>query len=257
MRCFDSTEPSPTNVLWVGDHQHADTASAFEYCLRVASQVSLRRDVDDLLARPVSDISHAIYAATTGLVNLEIRLDQLSHLLGDAKLLMLRGNLCSPNRNLTSIRRVASHQWAQVIPAWLMKERESIRDTPVSSIAVLSSELGHAEPVLELAASHHVAAVWFRDLGSLSCRCFDAVWWDDSVAGPVSSRDWQTRIESWRDATCHLWVVGAPSPQQVLEAKRGGIGKVISKPYQLDYVTDCLGLAYNQRRKNHALVAAA
>ena len=219
-------------LMWVGDTTAAEFCSAVQYCLVNVSQLAFRRDQREALDRPASDV-HWIVLAQSNRDWFD------SQPLGDqypeAKVITLLGPLCQGFGFSRSGDGCDWQRWHEVLPEWLgVEPRAQIR---CRTVAVVASTLTAAEPLLELAESAGATAVWCRHPSRQSVRNFDAVWWDDTAADPVSEREWRDRLEAFDGPgrqVQHAWIANSPCLNEVRDAQAAGIESVVSKPHRID-----------------------
>jgi len=216
-------------LMWVGDTSVAEFQGAVEYCLTHISQLAFRRDESEAIARPASDVCWIIYAKSN---RGRVDFGRLSDRYPQAKSITLLGPLCQGVRSSVAIESHDWQHWNEVLPCWFGLERPS--PPRCQSVAVVASTLSSAEPLLELAESAGATAVWCRHPSGQSVRNFDAVWWDDSIADPVSRQAWQQRIDSFARfdrRVQHAWITHSTRMEDHREATTGGIDLLANKPH--------------------------
>lgn len=236
-------------LLWIGDHTSAEFREAFEYCQRTAAQIAIRADLAEALRRPASDVKCMVVAQSTREILPTDALTALDELYPRISRLNLLGSLCEGfcrrGDPFFSNQRYYWHCWNQVLPEKLQDcgapdERDSQRGR---SVAVIAAHFNAAEPLLELADSAQVTSVWSRQPDRFAIRNIDEVWWDDSVARPVSSSVWKQRISgicSKMRTPRHTWITATPRIDQQRQARLGGVGVIVSKPYRIDCLLEML-----------------
>jgi hypothetical protein len=240
-------------LIWVGPTTPAEFRGAVRYCLVHVAQLAFRRDVAEAVARPASDVRWILFVQSNrGGGNREPLLDRYP----DAKVLTLRGPLCQGIRDTCHDildRHTATvcdwQGWDQVLPAWL-----GITTTQVKccrTVAVVAATLAMAEPLMDLAAACGAMAVWCRDPVGNQVRNVDAVWWDDSVAHPTSTPQWQARIHQFREGVRpiqHAWISSAPTISQAQQARAAGVDWLVCKPHRIDALAAMLNQNALSRR---------
>ncbi len=232
-------------LMWVGDAAGPEFKEAYEYCVSNVSQLALRRNLDDALCRPASNVRCILFAQSLRRQMNHRLVDVLLDSYPQASVLSMLGSLCeglatAALPNMARADQVFWHGWNQVLPKWLRlcgAVETAVRNEPFRSVAVVASTMATGEPLLDLAESAGVTAVWCQTTNPFHVRNVDVVWWDDSVAGPASAPTWRTRISSFETdhrSPRHAWIANAPRYHQCDEAKQGGIDVVISKPHRIE-----------------------
>lgn len=238
-------------LMWIGESTSPEFHDAYQHCLAHAAQLALRRNFDDALCRPAAAVRSILVAQSTRQQPDRRCLDLLCEKYPQASFFHLQGTLCEGMRAIAEptfgINQHYWHRWNQVLPQWLdscgVSNALSHQITPVGcrSVAVLTSTFSAGEALLDLAESAGATAVWVRRPETHRIRNVDTVWWDDSVAGPTSRREWQERIAAFSgQPTQHAWIVNSPRLNEHREATRGGIDMVVSKPHRIDCLVQML-----------------
>jgi hypothetical protein len=175
-------------------------------------------------------------------------IDALAKNYPHAKSLQLRGPLCEGDRHdhAWNGQRCRWHEWQHVLPEWLGHPASAAAGRhggQATSVAVIAASMSTAEPLMDLIVSEGAAAVWCPCPDAIRVRGVDAVWWDDSVAGPTSQSQWRHRLATCKAATdrCrHLWLVNGPRREACVDALGGGVSLVLGKPFRIDCLVHVL-----------------
>ncbi len=219
-------------LMWVGDTTAEEFRGAVQYCLVNVAQLAFRRDVGEAIARPASDVHWILFAQSN---RSDIDRQRLLNQYHKAKAIAIHGPLCHGIRQGNSGDSCEWHQWQQVLPAWFgITEIASKR---CRTVAVIAATLASAEPLMELAESSGATPVWCRHPSRHQVRNVDAVWWDDSVATPVSMDGWKSRISAFSrpdKPVQHAWIANSPTLWDAQQAQAAGIGWLVSKPHRIE-----------------------
>jgi hypothetical protein len=240
-------------LMWIGDSTSPEFSDAYQHCLAQVAQLAMRRNFDDALCRPATAVRCILVTQSTR-QQLDRRcLEKLRETYPDASFLNLQGTLCEGMRGLTEPvfgpNRHYWHRWNQILPEWLgscgvaSDCSQQLSQLGCRSVAVLTSTFVAGESLMDLAESAGATAVWCRRPDTHRVRNVDAVWWDDSVAGPTSSLGWRERIAAFASegrSPQHAWIVNAPRLDEKREATRGGIDVVVSKPHRINCLVEML-----------------
>lgn len=252
---------TPGTLMWVGDHQLAEFVETYRYCGARVAQLAVRRDLRDALQRPAAAIRRILVSRVSRPLEDIDLLAELSRHYPVASVLELLGPLCHGVKTDRAERFASQgiywHQANQVLPAWLRAcgaEHES-NQLPAKSVAVVAATASNAEPLLDVAASAGVFAVWCRQLDSFRLRNVDVVWWDDSSTMTLRPDSWQERIDSFQFSTAesqprHAWLVTAPNLVQCRAAYDAGVELILTKPARIEPLLDMLAepeSAFEQR----------
>ncbi len=235
-------------LMWVGDTVADEFRAAVQYCLLNVSQLAFRRDTGEAIARPASDVRWIVFAQSN---RSGVDTENLANRYPDAKTITLLGPLCQGIGFTGGNECCDWYHWNAVLPEWLGIERPV--KTRCQTVAVIASTFNAAEPLLELVESVGATAFWCPQPSGQRIRNVDAVWWDDSVAKPVSEALWQHRIEAFSGLdrpVQHAWIVNSPRMQDAQEARAAGVQWLVSKPYRIDSLVGML----NQRRIGDRLI---
>lgn len=254
-------------LLWIGDPTIPEFRDSFEYCVSRVAQFALRTDLDEALRRPAAGVRCILLSRATRRPIEQCLLDRLSELYPRASILNLMGTLCEgmciSEDHTPGANRLYWHRWNQVLPQWLapcgVAQAQPTKRS--SSVAVLAATFAGGEPLLDLAESAGATAVWCQGPDTLRVRNVDAVWWDDSLASPTSSRRWCERIAAFGASgrrSQHAWIANSPRYDQQRQATQGGIDIVISKPHRIEGLLHMLaGGDVTQCDDSHATLKAA
>jgi len=215
--------------MWIGDTTTAEFQSAVEYCLVNVSQLAFRRDESEAISRPASDVRWIVFAKSN---RSQFNPDRLLERYPTAKAITLLGPLCQGINQELEFTVCDWYEWRDELPRWLGASLQ--KRTGCRSVVVVASTLMIAEPLIDLAESTGATAIWTRHPGSQSIRNVDAVWWDDSVAPPVTADQWRRRtgLFSRHDGQVqHAWITHSTRMEDHREATTGGIDLLANKPH--------------------------
>jgi hypothetical protein len=233
---------SAGTLLWVGHRETAEFKPIFEFCVENASQVAVRRSIDDALRHPADHVIGIILARPNRARVDESSVNELISRHGGAQAMQLIGPLCAGDRHdKLALPQVYWHQWTPVFQQLL---RPCGLDAPtaptarVKSVAIVADIAASADPLMDLAASYSAAAVWCRRPESFQARNFDVVWWDDSIAKPTNEVLWRQRMDTigrrCNTSPRHVWLTNMPDSESVQTAQRAGVDVVLSKPSRIE-----------------------
>ncbi|TWU55145.1 hypothetical protein [Rubripirellula reticaptiva] len=234
-----ATQARSETLLWIGDRHSLDFANAYEFCESQSPQLAYRNNIQSALQRPAHDVGVIVLAQSQRQSPPDHLLRQLDAAHPNSSRLNLLGVLCeaitrSPLHGFDGVRE-PWHRWKEVLPELVGKGRD---ETAVAhSVLIVSSSIATAESLIDLACSADATAVWSRTPDAKGVRNIDAVWWDDSVAVPTSAHSWARRtlmIPSGNRTAKQAWLVNSPRPQDLSNAKSGGIDLVLSKPHRIE-----------------------
>ncbi len=230
-------------LVWIGDQLRPEFREAFQYCVSNVAQLAIRHDLDESLARPAAGVRRIVMERSTRALADERKMDRLQQMYPQASILHLLGTLCEgmrvPWQQASDAKLIAWHRWNQVLPEWLAP-CGAVQESPSDcghSVAILASTVSAGAPLMDLAESAGVTAVWCRNPDTLRVRNVDTVWWDDSVAQPTTSRRWRDRMSVFGGVNRrvkHAWIVSSPRYDQHSAAKKGGVDVVVSKPHRIE-----------------------
>ncbi len=257
-------------LMWIGESTSPEFSDAYQHCLAQVAQLALRRNFDDALCRPAAAVRCILVAQSTR-QQLDRRcLEMLRETYPQASFLNLQGTLCEGMRGLTDPtfgpNRHYWHRWNQILPEWLgscgvaSECSQQLSQLGCRSVAVLTSTFAAGESLMDLAESAGATAVWCRSPDKRRVRNVDAVWWDDSVVGPTSSLGWRERIAAFGSqgrTPQHAWIVNAPRLEEQLQATRGGIDLVVSKPHRINCLVAMLARRTSEADSGSVAVSRA
>ncbi len=219
-------------LMWIGDTSAVEFRGALEYSLVNVSQIAFRRDADEAISRPASDLRWILLAqANRHWLDPQPLIDRYPA----ARAIALLGPLCQGLGSPFGIQCCDWSRWQEVLPGWLGIDHQP--SPRCRSVAVIASTLSSAEPLLELAESAGATAVWCRHPQSKGVRNVDAVWWDDSIATPACQATWHSRLTSFSGfdrGVQHAWIANSPTPHAAREAQAAGVQWLVAKPHRID-----------------------
>lgn len=224
--------------MWVGDTTASEFRGAVEYCLMNVSQLAFRRDMAEAESRPASDVRWILFAQSDR-NNFDRR--RLLHRYPKAKAITLCGSLCQSTGQCFHTDSCDWHRWEQELPGWFGLEHA--KSPQCQTVAVVASSLSAADPLMDLAQSCGATAIWCRNANAHQVRNIDAVWWDDSVATPVSAQVWSSRMDVFArpgKSVQHAWIANSPTMWDAQQAREAGIGWLVSKPHRIDALVGML-----------------
>ncbi|MGB7325751.1 MAG: hypothetical protein WBD31_12830 [Rubripirellula sp.] len=234
-----ATKNLSETLLWIGDRHTLDFANAYDFCESQSPQLAWRNNIQSALDRPAQDVGVIVLAQSQRQSPPDHLLRQLDAAHPNSSRLNLLGVLCeaitrSPLHGFDSVRE-PWHRWKETLPE-LVRSDEN-KSVGSRSVLIVSSNIATAESLIDLAGTAGVTAVWSRTPDAKGVRNIDAVWWDDSAAVPTSAQSWArrtSRVPSGNHTAKQAWLVNSPRPQDLSDAKSGGIDLVLSKPHRIE-----------------------
>lgn len=243
---FTGHDDSLGTMMWIGERFSDEFVEAYRFCETRVAQIAARASLADAFLRPATQVDRIVLAQSLRVSLAAEVIERLVTTYRQASCLQLRGSLCTGEVRLrhAMLRQHEWYEWNQVLPSWLgVGSHRPRREHPITSVAVVANSLSIADPLLELAAFEGLTAVWCREPDPIAVRGIGAVWWDESVATPCDSAQWQARLAAFgSDASrCqHVWLTASPDRVAMADARAGGIDTVISKPFKIESLTDGL-----------------
>ncbi len=246
---FGPSDTVPGTLMWVGDRELDEFVEAYRFCECRVSQLAWRRDVDDALRRPAAAVRRIVVTRPTRRVTDDRQLRELFDAYPAASAFELLGPLGGPLAGPGSSRairpddppRVPWHRANQILPEWLEAcgAPKPADFGAARSVAVVAATPAAAEPLIDLAASVGVVAVWCRRGDTVRLRNVDVVWWDDSATGDMPRDEWAARVARFRRRGSrfgprHAWLVTAPHIEQCRAAYDAGVELVVTKPARIE-----------------------
>ncbi|TWU47450.1 hypothetical protein Poly51_52500 [Rubripirellula tenax] len=231
-------QSGPGTVLWIGERQAIDFQAAYQFCENRSSQLAWRADMPSAIERPAQNVSLTVFAQHTRQPPATELLEQLLAIYPDSTRVNLLGVLCEAITRTPMIgfdgSRHPWHRWNQVLTDLLDKSNDP---SDIRSVLIMSADVSAAQTLLDLADEGGATAVWSRTMDPPGIRNVDAVWWDDSIAGPATAQRWADRAAKVSSAKGHLkqaWLVNSPRPRDLKHAQQGGVDMVLSKPHRIE-----------------------
>ncbi len=249
----------PGTLLWVGDRTLDELFETYRFCETRVAQLALRRDLSDAVRRPAAAVRRILVTRTTREPLDGSLLRELTQTYPAASVLQLLGPLCGgevTGRDRTSdCHRIHWHQANQFVPQWLAACGGGAAESAeplAGSVAVVAATATIAEPLMDLAASAGVVAVWCRHPDSFRLRNVDSVWWDDSVTGTMDRDAWHQRMMSLGTRGAkrpgrHAWLVNAPNIEHCRTAYAAGVERILTKPACIEPLLEMLNVAVSER----------
>jgi hypothetical protein len=239
----------PGTLLWIGTTSHPEFVEPFRYCRDHSGQIAVRGTLREALSRPAGHVRRVIFARVgrdvpTASAWGQFAARYLSEPGCDA--LAIRGSLCDGAGRSGDAwpggKTIRFSRWRELLPTWLAPCGTRSAEPPtIDSLLVLCDRFETAEPLLDVALHGGIVATWHRNFVPALHAGFRTVLWDDSVAPPAASTDWQQRLDPARSLTQratprHIWMALQPSIEAIRDATAGGIDEVISKPLAIDQI---------------------
>lgn len=264
-------------LLWIGDTEHLAVSSAWRTCRQSCDSIAIRPSLRAALTDPPRHtITHLIIAQTNRHERDCWAIDgpdlaALRECFADAKTLVLRGPLVAPtvrlpasadsDRSMASLAwvdSVATTQAAAYLPQWFLGPQwfsgpqrflgaaQSDSDLRLRPVVIVASRYEYAESLVEsLSLLFPVQGVeeplvqWQREFTQRSGKGFATILWDDSVAHPDSTHQWQRRC-SLAPHSRHVWMTSMATPRQHASARDQGVYEVFEKPGRLESLVESL-----------------
>ncbi len=242
--------PQPATLLWIGPTSHPEIKDAFKFCSQTAAQLAVRRDAAEAVRRPAGFVQRIIFARPTRHVPKQAVVDRLVATYSGADSIAICGQLCDGEGRTGTPwplgNRLRFSRWAERLPQWLQPCASGYNAAGSSSgglntrnLLVIADRFDTAEPLLMGADSVGVCAVWHRRFVPALHDRYRTILWDDSAAMATSANQWAKRLfvsaETGKSAT-HIWMSLQPSIDEIDQAIRGGISRVLTKPVMIDAI---------------------
>lgn len=256
-------------LVWVGPTQGTTVEQAFEYCVERAAQVAIRKSLDHWLQFPAEGVRWLVVVrpsrnpAPPALVKAmeQIPAVRSGCLLGPECEGELRSGSPWPH-----FENIAWHRWNQVLPDWFQSVGRNRLD-PVChglpteavtkrclTIGLVASRRQNIDALMDLLASWHHIPLWVPCIKNSTFRNLDGCIWDDSAVSAASATQWSERLQLAQRilkadgipgrprerSMQHVWMPSFPRPHEWDHARLGGVGTMISKPFNLRALNDWL-----------------
>jgi len=236
-----SERAEPGTLVWVGPTQHPEFCDAFQFCRTNAAQLAVRRDHEQLVARPAGFVKRIVFVREDRSPLSVNCFQQLADRYRDAEFLALTSSLCDGEARTGSpwpgIKHLRFSRWNEFFPHWIEPCGYLQPVTkPAKSVLFLADRLETAEPYLDAASSMGIRISWKRTYVPLTDRNVDLLIWDESIAKPTSIALWRRRLQANDQtslaAVCarHIWLTTSPRASDISDAVRGGITNIFCKP---------------------------
>lgn len=237
----------PGTLLWIGTTSHPELKAAFKYCSQTAAQLAIRRCVADAVRRPAGFVQRIIFARPTRHVPKSAIIERLVATYPNADSIAICGQLCDgEGRTGTSWPvgdRLRFSRWSERLPQWLAPCGSAANTAAPSdnprNLLIVADRFETAQPLLLWADSVGQGAAWHRRFVPALHSRYDTILWDDSAAPATSATQWKKRVlDSAQNgkSTNHIWMSLQPSIDEIEQATRGGISRVLTKPVMIDAI---------------------
>lgn len=242
--------PQPATLLWIGPTSHPEIKDAFKFCSQTAAQLAVRRNAAEAVRRPAGFVERIIFARPTRHVPKPAVIDRMVATYPGADSIAICGQLCDGEGRTGTPwplgNRLRFSRWAERLPQWLRPCASGSNAAGPSSgalkarnLLVIADRFDTAEPLLMWADSVGVCAAWHRRFVPALHDRYGTILWDDSAAMATSANQWATRLnasgEKGKSAN-HIWMSLQPSIDEIDQAIRGGISRVLTKPVMIDAI---------------------
>lgn len=267
---FPATSKHPETLLWIGSRRHREFIHPYGVAESMTGQIAHRRNLREAMDRPASHVDHIVIARPDSNRPSESEINELRDQFPTAQLVELTGVCCAaepPLVRLAPKQLVPWHRASSFLQRWLapktIQDESTVRSDRVSAnrpaIAVLTASFVDAEGLMQIAEASGAIAVWCRSADALVARNMDVFWWDDSVAGNPTTKQWESLLglvdHAASDDVTHVWLTGGPNHSQIMAARSAGVDHVLSKPSHVDALVATLGHARDLQ--NDAAMKAA
>ena len=251
-------------VLWIGNRDANEVRDAYETAEQCSFQLAYRPSLASAVDRPASDVDMIIVAAGDRAEISQSHLGELNRRHPSAKRMLLRSPLCSGVRlEGDSFFGDHRHNWleaAEVLQQIIGSESAAPRSA--NCVAVIASNFGSAETLLQVAENAGCSAFWCRSESTLAVRGVDTVWWDDSFAIPTDAAGWTKRMTAMAACTnCKNTLAHVDHQRSPIDASSAGqrsrSRSRLTKPFPLELLSESLGSASNAKPTEHRLPEAA
>lgn len=250
-------------ILWLGERDPFEFKRSYLRCEAAAGQIAYRANMADAVDRPARDVALIVVVSTERSDLDAVGLDELDDRHSDCQRIRLLGPLCQGlTRQHDSFFGPHRYNWlagVNVLHDLIGADANTVQlpDVNHKSVAVVASNYDAAEPLLELAEQMGATAVWMSQPDADRVRGINAVWWDDSFAGPANESMWRERIVGMRsDQATHTWMTNRAHWQEIEQARLAGVDHILEKPYSVDILLDSLQ-AEQGDQSNAALIQQA
>jgi hypothetical protein len=254
--------PQPGTLLWIGPTSHPEVKDAFKFCSQTAAQLAVRRSAAEAVERPAGFVQRIIFSRPTRHVPKPAVINRLVATYPGADSIAICGQLCDGEGRTGTpwpladrfTGRLRFSRWDERLPQWLQPCASgnsaaacaSIDSLNARNLLVIADRFDTAEPLLMWADSVGICAAWHRRfVPALHNRC-GAILWDDSAAMATSADQWKARLNTpntpgeQSQSANHIWMSLQPSIDEIDQAMRGGIRRVLTKPVMIDAILTTL-----------------
>ncbi len=224
-------------VVWVGSIDHPEFSEAFQYFQSAAPQLAIRRDQQEFLRRPASDVQWIIFARVRRVALLPAVAPEIQLRYPNAKVLVINGSLCDGERrsgySWKPFAMKRFDRWCDGVKLEVpTRPTREVEGTLQPMTLLLFDRFIDAEPWLAIVRSQACPALWSRRFDPLTMTNVQRMVWDESIAPKSSSRNWSQILASCESAIgCeHHWLVTQPQTDDISYAMHAGVSAVHSKP---------------------------
>jgi len=233
-----AADTEPGTLVWCGPTHHPEFRDAFQFCRPRVAQLAVRCDATELISRPAGLVRAIVFARVHRSPIAASVIESIIARYPDADRVALLSSLCDGESRTgepwPSVRPIRFSRWRDQLPPILipcgLKPEARIQ---VSSLIIVADRYETAEPYLDLAKTVGRIGIWQKRYQPAAARNFEQVLWDESVARPARSAQWQALIRpdaADRRPKRHVWLVTQPTANELEIARDGGIGFVLTKP---------------------------
>src|SRR6056297_37548 len=236
---------STGTLLWIGPRDTAETAPAFGYCQRQASQLALRDDFADAAARRADAVTTIVAVRAWRAAVPSGDLKRVESRYPDARRIQLVGSQCEGEARTghpwPDWQRLRWHAWNQVMPGWFEDRADPDRLDAVpldghvgwGVTMIVAASRQAAAPLLDLLTANSATGLWTPPARVGMATNVQRVIWDDSAAPSTSAAHWRERLGTVATApgARHAWTMNYPRAAELAAAREGGVDAMFSKPY--------------------------
>ena len=249
-----STRPlSEGTLVWIGPTQGTTVEQAFEYCVDHAAQIAIRKSLDHWLQFPADNVRWLVVVKPSR-NPAPLALIKWTEQSPTVRAACLLGPECEGEVRTGSpwshFENMAWHRWNQTLPSWFQVSTASNRSLTIGLIAPRRENI---DALMDLLASWHHTPLWIPSIENPTVRNLDACIWDDSAVSSATATQWSTHLKLAQRITRldtkqakrarlieHVWMPSFPRPHEWDNARHGGVGAMISKPFTSWAVNDWL-----------------
>ncbi len=256
-------------LVWIGPTRGTTVEQAFEYCVDHAAQVAVRKSLEHWLQTPAERVRWLVVVkpSRNPAPQALIKWMEQSQSVRSACLV---GPECEGELRTGSpwpyFENIAWHRWNQTLPSWFQSDTRNPQDHSVHdiqnavnskrrlTIGIVATRRENIDALMDSLATRLHTPLWIPSIENPTVHNLDAFIWDDSAMSCATDHEWSTRLQlaqrimrpepnharpraNWIE---HVWMPSFPRPHEWENARRGGVGAMISKPFTSCALNDWL-----------------